>query len=76
MAQSMKQIDSSEAERPVFESLAQCAWAWDIMLKYAESLQKVCQAPGVTEELFYLNQVGYNAMVSSIGETIKKYHES
>jgi len=73
MTQTMSQLDPAEAERPVFESLAQCAWAWDIALKYAETLQAICKAPSISDKLSYLDHAGYQAMTESIGEAIHKY---
>ncbi|WP_057832813.1 DUF5677 domain-containing protein [Colwellia sp. TT2012] len=73
---SMKQLDSSEAERPVFESMAQCSWAWDIMFKYAFTIQKVCNLPEISEELAYLNHIGYQAMKKNLSSAVNKFQGS
>lgn len=74
-AQAFQQIFPNEAERPVFESLSQCAWAWDVVhLLVTELLSHSKRAEEDGKKLNALHQFGHNVLAHHAGRAFTKFH--
>lgn len=73
-SQAFGQLYPEQAERPVFESLAHCAWAWDLVYNLVWELTKYSkQSETDRKELQLLNQCGHAALGYHLGKAVKKF---
>lgn len=73
-SQAFQQVYPEQAERPVFESLGQCAWAWDLVYHLVWELVKYSKQPEADrKELQLLNQSGHAALGYHLGKAVKKF---
>jgi hypothetical protein len=74
VAQAFQQIFPDDAERPVFESLSQCAWAWDaVHLLVTGLLRHSKRADEDGEKLDALDRFGQTVLSHHVGRASTKF---
>lgn len=70
---SLRQMDSSQLERPVFEGLAQLSWAWDLTYDFTKELMKIVRNSEDLDKLNLINRASLSVVLSNLREALDKF---
>lgn len=73
VAQSWSQIFPDQEERPVFESLAQCAWSWDMVSLHLKKLMDQDRDSHTISQLEKMDRKAQNVINENLAMAVHKF---
>ncbi len=73
VSSTMKQLDPTQRDRPVFEGMGMCAWSWDLVHWYLRSLIDLTDNREWLKRLEVMNKDSYQIMTNSLRDAMVQF---